>query len=118
MIFFVQTSLTIFFLTFFGRGLELTQMVFLPFSSNLENGEIMIIAFFAKGNALHEVVELLGHVCLNFTLFLTCCFLPVTPQPLTGISQMEYRWKAVENTPLFRVDQFFILVMVQKNLNA
>ena len=29
----------------------------------------MISAFIANGNALREVVELLGHVCLNFTLF-------------------------------------------------
>ena len=63
------------FLTFSDRGLELTQMIFLSFWGKLENGEIMISAFIANENALHQLVELLGHVCLNLTLFLTCCFL-------------------------------------------
>ena len=72
----------------------------------------MISAFIADGNALHAVVELLGHVCLNFTLFLMCYFLPVTPKPLTGIEQMIYRWKAVENSQLSCVDQFFILATI------
>ena len=49
-------------------------MIFLSFWSKLENDKIMISAFIANGNALREVVELLGHVCLNFTLFLTCYF--------------------------------------------
>ena len=35
----------------------------------------MISALIVNGNALREVVELLGHVCLNLTMFLTCCFL-------------------------------------------
>ena len=74
----------------------------------------MISAFIANGNALHQVVELLGHVCLNFTLFLTCCFLPVTPKPLTGIVQLIYSWKAAVNTQLSRVDHFFMLVMILK----
>ena len=41
-------------------------------------------------NALCEEVELLEQFFLNFTLFIMCCFLPVTPQPLTGIEQMIY----------------------------
>ena len=48
------------FLTFSGPGLELTQMIFLSFWSKLENDKIMISAFTANGNALREVVELLG----------------------------------------------------------
>jgi len=74
MIFFLYKPLWQYFLTFSDRGLELTQMIFLPFWSKLENDEITIFAFIANGNALCEVIELLGHVCLNFTLFLTCCF--------------------------------------------
>ena len=62
------------FLTFSDRGLELTQMIFLLFWSKLENDEIMISAFIVNGNALREVVELLGHVCLNFTLFFDVLF--------------------------------------------
>ena len=73
----------------------------------------MISAFIVNGNALREIVELLGHVYLNFTLFLTCYFLFVTPKPLSGIEQMIYRWKAVENAQLLHVDQFFILATVQ-----
>lgn len=34
----------------------------------------MIYAFIANENALYEVVELLGHVCLNFTLFFDVLF--------------------------------------------
>ena len=69
-----RTSLTIFFLTFSDQGLELTQMIFLSFWSKLENRKIMIFAFIAYGNALREVVELLGHVYLNFTLFWRAMF--------------------------------------------
>ena len=47
--------------------------------------------------------------------FLTWCFLPVILKPLTVIEQMLYRWKAIKNTQLFCVDQFFILAMAQKN---
>lgn len=47
---------------------------FLLFWCKLYNDEIMISAFIANGNTLREVVELLVHVCSNFTLFLTCCF--------------------------------------------
>ena len=63
-ILFVQTSHNIF-LTFSVRGLELTQMIFLLFWNKLENDEIMISAFIANGNALREVVELLGHICFE-----------------------------------------------------
>ena len=34
----------------------------------------MISAFIANGNAPREVVELLGHVCLNFTLIFDVLF--------------------------------------------
>ena len=54
---FVQTSLTINFSTFSDRGLELTQMIFLPFWSKLENGEIM--SFFMN-------FELICYFNLNF----------------------------------------------------
>ena len=81
----------------------------------------MISAFIANGNALREVVELLGHVCLNFTLFFTCFFfliylypLLLSLHPLTGIEQVIYRWKAIVNTQLSRVDHFFILATILK----
>ena len=37
----------------------------------------MIYAFIANENALCEVVELLGHVCLKFTLFFDMLFFDV-----------------------------------------
>ena len=37
----------------------------------------MIFAFIVNGNALREVVELLGHVCLNFTLIFDVPFFDV-----------------------------------------
>ena len=80
--------------------------------------EIMRSAFIGKievfENALREEVELLEQFFLNFTLFFTCCSLPITPQPLTRIEQMIYRWKAAINTQLSRVDRFFILATILK----
>ena len=63
-------------------------------------------------NALREVLELRWQFCLNFTLFFTYFFLLVALHSLTGIKQVIYRWKAVVNTQLSRVDHFFILATV------
>ena len=49
-------------------------MILPSFRGKLENGEIMISAFIVNGNAMREVVELLEHVCLNFTLFFDVMF--------------------------------------------
>ena len=94
MIFFLYKPLYNIFLTFSDLGLELTQMIFLSFWSKLEKWRdhdfclhcewkrttwsswnsraclfephsVFDMLFFA----LRAVVELLGHVCLNFTLF-------------------------------------------------
>ena len=58
---------------------------------------------------------------LNFTLFfhvlsllVALHALLVALHPLTRIEEVIYRWKAVVNTQLSRINRFFILVMVLK----
>ena len=66
----------------------------------------MISAFIANGNALREVVELLGHVCLNFTLFLTCCFFYVMFSALREV--VELLGHVCLNFTLFHFIVFFL----------
>ena len=81
-------------------------MIFLPFGSKLENDEIMISAFIVNGNALREVVELLGHVCLNFTLIFDVLFFDVLFFALREV--VELLGHVCLNFTLFHFIVFFI----------
>ena len=98
------------------------------FWSNCENGGIIRSAFIVK-LILRKCTTwrtwTSRHVYLNFTLFFHVLFLLVALHPLlvalhplTGIEQVIYRWKAIVNTQLSRVDHFFILATVLKVFHA